>query len=38
MSCIEKVVILCYITYKKWRLSTVAKSRKEIKSNGKSTD
>ena len=25
MSCIEKVVMLCYIAYKKWRLSTVAK-------------
>ena len=38
MSYIEKVLKLCYITYKKWRLSTVAKNRKEIKSNGKSTD
>ena len=29
MSCIEKVVMLCYITYKKWRLSTVAKKERK---------
>ncbi len=29
MSCIEKVVMLCYITYKKWRLSTVAKTERK---------
>ena len=29
MSCIEKVVMLCYITYKKWRLSTVAKTERQ---------
>ena len=29
MSCIEKVVMLCYIIYKKWRLSTVAKTERK---------
>lgn len=29
MSCIEKVMMLCYITYKKWRLSTVAKTERK---------
>ena len=29
MSGIEKVVLLCYITDKKWRLSTVAKTERK---------